>query len=332
MSLYQPCCREQIAWKLLVMLFCMLLSGCGDSGSQPTDPIDKITSPDDLMDRFFTALIDKDAPTLESMFDYESQRFAFRFREEDVEGLALPTTSLNLAEMGQVWRNLFSGHEIVNHAGQVAPAVLAFEVNRMDRNTSWCGPGTDPMSWWELITDIESTSYHVQFTVVRDDGRAPLVIEGNLAVKVQMVCHGEDCGYENDSCTFYRIEDRSWIDDSMGFTTFGSLVYEYFTNEAPDIVLDLVVNGGNPLIVTARTCDSLDSGIDLRLGMTRWCFEPGGEWTDWRDDCAEWFEYADYGEKTIAAEVRDRWGLSASTQRSIVLEPTETEPGAPAVR
>lgn len=305
----------------LLLLVFTFVSSC--SSDDPVVPNDPISSPDEIMEEFQSALASTDILKLEALFDHETSHFIFHFMDEDIEALSLPTSYLNMGEMIQVWRNLFSGQEVLNNDGNLVPAITSWEVNEMDRNTAWNNPRFLESGLWDLYCNVQKVSYFSQFTIVRNGNNPPLQIKGNLEFKVRPPGGTHPWCTDCEGFALTGIEDRSWIDDGMGLTSFGSLIYQYFTNEAPEIFLVAEVTESSPLRVNVNTCQSLDSGMSLHQYTVRWCFEPGGEWTGWQDGCMDSFEYTSYGEKTIAVEVRDRWGLSSTTNQKIMLVPSD---------
>ncbi|MEN8005738.1 MAG: hypothetical protein ABFS42_01935 [Candidatus Krumholzibacteriota bacterium] len=209
----------------------MLLVGCSDDDPPITIPEGRISSPDELMVAFVSALEARDIEALASLFDHDTKKFTFKFRDEDVVELSLPTEYLNQGEMIQVWRNVFSGREILNNDGGTAPGVAGLEVNRFQRTTEWCGPECDTDSWGAVAYNLQRVNFRVEFTITSADGHAPLYIDGNLEVWVRPPCGEATSGEACQGYTLYRIEDGSWEYEKEGLVTFGKFINQYFTGE-----------------------------------------------------------------------------------------------------
>ena len=139
---------------ILGLLTLPLVVGCGDD-----DPVvfheNRISSPDEFIDQFKSALVARDIEALVPLFDHDFSLFTFYFRDEDVEGLSLPACCLNIEEMIQVWRNIFSGQEILNCSGDHVPGITGFEVDKLERNTNWTGPEDRDPSWHDIKFNIQ---------------------------------------------------------------------------------------------------------------------------------------------------------------------------------
>ena len=152
---------------LLLCPLILLLAGCSAEG--PDEPLDDaVASPDDLMARFAAALTAGDAAALAPLIDHETGRSYFVFRQDDVDSLGLPTSSLGGGETIDAFRNIFSGLPVQNQAGETVPAVESILIDTMERLTEWSGPSPgDDLSWWELRFNVQKVSHRVEYTVTR---------------------------------------------------------------------------------------------------------------------------------------------------------------------
>lgn len=307
---------KAVSWLLLLgVLF--PVAGCNDDHPIIPFPEPRIASPDDLVDAFLSALETRDIEALVPLFDHETEYFSFPFQEEDVTRLSLPAGGMAMEEMIQVWRNVFSGQDILNNEGEVVPGITGIEVIRFDRNTDWCGNECNPDSWLDLQYNIQKVVYRVKLTISRSGGNPPLLIEGNLEMNVRPPSSEDNYteGYENYA--LFRIIDGTWDYDWEGMVTFGEFVYQYFTNEPPEVVLTLRAYQSDPLRVDGFACESQDAEL------FRWRTDPEGIWSDEDDDCSQGFVFEDFGEKMIEVEVFDRWGLSSRERITFELTPPE---------
>jgi len=215
---------------ILGLLTLLLVAGCDDD-APVVFPENRISSPDEFIDQFKSALAARDIEALEPLFDYDTNRFTFYFRDEDVEKLSLPACCLNIEEMIQVWRNIFSGQDILNNAGDLVPGITGFEVNRLERNTNWTGPEDWDPSWHDIKYNIQKVFYRIEFTVIRSGGHPPLSFEGSLGFHVRPPCGGEFFPEDCQGYSLHGIEDGTWSGDQEGGMSFGAFVYQYLSNE-----------------------------------------------------------------------------------------------------
>lgn len=297
-----------------------VLPGCGD-GDDPTVPDPGVNSCDDVIAQFESSLRANDAEALIALFDTDTGYFSFRFRSEDVDGLSLPTSYLNTGEMTQVWRNLFSGEEILNHAGVLTPALTRLEFTPFERTTLWHRPDCGDASWFDMVNGVQHAYYRVKFSLHQENPSSVLVADVLLDFKVRPPCTDDSFCEGLDTYALSGINSDIWAENEDGHFSFGELVNMYYSNEAPDIDLTVVINPENSLEVWTNSCNSQDAGIQVTDGQTRWRFLPDGQWTDWSNNCQAEYEYSSYGEKTVSVEVRDHWGLSSHLDYVIELIP-----------
>lgn len=314
--------RYKIIAFLLLLGALHLVASCSDDGPLFEIPEDQISSPDELVDAFISAVEARDIESLVPLFDHDTKHFSMKFREEDVAEMSLPTGYLNMGDMIQVWRNILSGQEILNNEEDLVPAVIGIEVIRFDRNTDWCGNECGTESWLELRYNIQRVNFRIEFTITRSDDQPPLFINGNLEVKVRPPCSDAPFGDGCEGYALFGIEDGSWDLDREGSVTFGEFAYQYFTNEAPEVVLTVGAYEDHPLRVDGIACESRDSGLPMRVGSYRWRTDPEGTWSVEDDQCFRGFSFSDYGEKMIEVEVTDHWGLSTRAQVIFELNPS----------
>ena len=149
-------------------------AGCNDDHPVIPFPEPRISSPDDVVDAFLSALESRDIEALVSLFDHETEYFYFPFQEDDVTRLSLPAQGMGMTDMIQVWRNVFSGQDILNNEGEVVPGITGIEVVQFYRNTDWCGNECGheiPGSTW--IHNIQKVVYRVKLTITRSGGHPP---------------------------------------------------------------------------------------------------------------------------------------------------------------
>ena len=215
---------------ILGLLTLLLVAGCDDD-DPVVFPDDRISSPDEFIDQFKSTLVARDIEALEPLFDHDTNRFTFYFKDEDVERLSLPTSVLKMEEMIQVWRNIFSGQEILNSTGDLVPGITGFEVNRLERNTNWTGPEDGDPSWYDIKYNIQKVFYRIEFTVIRNGGHPPLSFEGYLGFHVRPPCGGESFPEDCQGYALHGIEDGTWSGAQEGGMSFGAFVCQYFTIE-----------------------------------------------------------------------------------------------------
>ena len=215
---------------VLFLLTLLLVAGCNDN-DPVVFPDNRISSPDEFIDQFKSALVARDIEALVPLFDHDTNRFIFYFRDEDVEGLPLPTSALNMEEMIQVWRNIFSGREILNSAGDLVPGITGFEVNKLERNTDWTGPEDGEPSWHDIKYNIQKVFYRIDFTVTRNGDHPPLSFEGYLGFHVRPPCDEGAFASDCQGYALHGIEDGTWSGGQEGGISFGAFVYQYLTEE-----------------------------------------------------------------------------------------------------
>lgn len=296
---------------LVLSALAVLWGGCADDDHPTVTPPTRISSPDEVMDAFTAALEAMDLEAMVALLDECGGRFKFRFRDEDVAKLSLPTGIMDRGDMIRAWRNVFAGERIYNHAGQWAPGVEGIQVNRFDRNTEWCDPTCGGSSWWDLVLGIQRVNFRMEMVVAQVGDLPPLLIRGNLEVGVRppgdRALFGGDC----EEYALYDLTDGSWEPAEENQVTLGEFLYGYFTNVAPEAALSVEQDiGGDPLRVEASACGSTDSG-ESALGLTySWRTSPEGIWTVGTEDCTRQFDVPGVGNWYLEVEVRDRWGLA----------------------
>lgn len=311
---------------LLLLGLLPLMAGCSDDDPVIPTVEPSISSPDELVNAFLSAVETRDIEALIPLFDHETNLFSLLFREEDLTRLSLPAENMEMEDMIQIWRNIFSGQEILNNEGELVPGITGIDVDQFDRNTAWCGNECGPDSFLEMLHNIQKVYYRVEFTITRADGLPPLVIEGNLEMRVRPPSREGAFTEGNEDYALFGIKDATWDHDLQDQITFGEFAYQYFTNEAPEAVLTVGVYGEDPLHVDGFACESLDSGVILQDGLYRWRTDPEAVWTIENDQCSRGFDFPDYGEKMIEVEVLDRWGLSSRELVTFELTPPEGAP------
>jgi hypothetical protein len=207
---------------ILSLLTSLLAVGCND-GDPVVFPDNRISSPDEFIDQFKSALIARDIEVLVPLFDHDTNLFTFYFKEEDVEGLQLPACCLNMEEMIKVWRNVFSGQEILNSTGDLVPGIPGFEVNKLERNTNWTGPEDGEPSWHDIKYNIQKVFYRIDFTVVRSGDHPPLSFEGYLGFHVRPPCSEAPFDKDCQGYALHGIEDGTWSGALEGACPSGPL-------------------------------------------------------------------------------------------------------------
>jgi len=180
------------------------------------------------MSQFNAALVAGDADAMEELFDYESGIFTFQFRDEDVDSLGLPFSSLNMEEMTRVWQNLFSGQEFVNHAGETVPPVTQLQVNRFERMNEWRRPESD-MTWFELMYGVYYTNYRVHLSLHRDGGLPDLLVDVLLSFKVRPPREESPFGSDFEGYALFGIVADVWAEEEYDHISFGQLVYMFYS-------------------------------------------------------------------------------------------------------
>ena len=216
-----------LSWLLLLAVL-LPSAGCNDDHPIIPFPESRLSSPDEVVDAFQSALESRDIEALVSLFDHETEYFSFPFQEDDVTRLSLPAGGMGMEDMIQVWRNVFSGQDILNNEGEVVPGITGIEVVQFYRNTDWCGNECDPDSWLDLESQHpksclsgQADDYPVRWAPAFAHRRQ----SGNecQAAEFRGWLHG---GLEDFA--LFRIIDGTWNYDWEGMVTLGEFAYRYF--------------------------------------------------------------------------------------------------------
>jgi hypothetical protein len=218
---------------IMIIMACLGLGGCSDL-DDAVFPEMGIYSLDSLMFHFKSALIADDLEALESLFDHDTGFFSFSFRAQEVEELSIPVNTLNMEEMLQVWRNIFSGQEFVNHAGETVPAVTHFEVNQLDRTTDWRRPDNSDMTWFDALYGVKHAYFRARFTLHRAGDFPPLITDALLDFRVRPPCGDGSYCSDLESYALFGINSDLWVQGEGENLPFGALVYMFFTHEVPN--------------------------------------------------------------------------------------------------
>jgi len=309
-------------FSILVMLtLALFLVGCGDDepvrpGPGPA-PEPLATTPDSLMSLVRTALEERDLALYDDLLD---PNFVMAVSAWEGNFGDLPTDHMTRGEAVTAADNMFSGQGVTNWQGESVPGVTGIIIHQWERISPWVAPAAKDGPEDVPPAPVVSSMWALRMFVERGTGYPLLAVAGTYDVTAWESSVDDQVVY---TLSYMQILEgtKTFADKSETFGWAGANLL-YLTNEAPLAALEVTEGPGHPWPpyafdpVGSTDVDSGLASLPFRWASVEEPLVGPGEWSAWTDQPLL-TTFTSTGPWTVTLEVRDRWGATARTSRTV---------------